>query len=148
MNPELKADNMPVSCFAPVLTDELIEQYDKIIEALPNDRAELRDAMRTCLRPVREWWRLPESSNSVGDRLLNVKHRGKGILVRIVPLASEYVQQLHDAVPWHYELDAIQSLFDKIPVEEKSLRDAAFHLLWHCRELCHDREPLTQDKLV
>jgi hypothetical protein len=41
-------------------------------------------------------------------------------------------------------------LLDTLPSDtpsQKSLRDAAFHLLWHVVELDKDREPITADKL-
>jgi hypothetical protein len=37
-------------------------------------------------------------------------------------------------------------LFDGLRAGE--LRNAAFHLLWFCKELTLDREPLTVDKLA
>lgn len=33
-------------------------------------------------------------------------------------------------------------------LESTEIRDAAFHLLWHCKEITLDREPLTSDKLA
>jgi hypothetical protein len=50
-------------------------------------------------------------------------------------------------VPWRYEIEAMQRLFDGIDPAEKELRDAAFHLLWFVTELERDREPVTNDKL-
>lgn len=35
----------------------------------------------------------------------------------------------------------------KPELEDTSLRDACFHLLWHAKELARDREPITRDKL-
>ncbi len=35
-----------------------------------------------------------------------------------------------------------------VDAKAKRLRDAAFHLLWHCKEITTDREPMTADKLT
>ena len=69
---------------------------------------------------------------------------GRGV---IVPLDPAEVKRIWDAVPWDYECDAYQRLFDEIPAENKPLRNAAFHLLWMAKELSMDREPLTNDRL-
>lgn len=48
-------------------------------------------------------------------------------------------------------LTAAEKHRDSIPrpkLEDTSLRNAAFHLLWHVVELDLDREPLTSDKLA
>jgi hypothetical protein len=66
---------------------------------------------------------------------------------QIVPLHPAEVERIWDHVPWDHELDGIQRLFDAIPASQKDLRNAAFHLLWYAKELAHDREPITQDKL-
>lgn len=147
MTPEIKTQPFPVACFAPPLTDALLDRYAQTITKLPGKHGELRDALSGCLKAVRLWWDLPESKGKAGDRNLQVLHRGQEKRVKVISLTDELIDTLWDAVPWPYELDAMQSLFDRIPAEEKELRDLAFHLCWHCRELTLDREPLTQDKL-
>lgn len=144
---EMTAKPFPVACFAPPLTDDLIARYAALADSLPDSRGDVRDAMRECLAAVRLWWELPESKGTPKDQSVEVKHRGKDTLVKIVSLAPDLVKQLWDAVPWPYELDAMQSLFDRIDPAERGLRDAAFHLLWFARELSNDREPLTADNL-
>lgn len=144
---EMTAKPMPVACFAPPLTDDQIAAYEKLANGLPDSRGDVRDAMRECLAAVKLWWELPESKGSAKDQSVELRHRGQETLVKLVSLTPDLVQKLWDAVPWGYELDAMQSLFDRIDPAEKGLRDAAFHLLWHARELCLDREPLTRDRL-
>lgn len=145
--PTLESKPMPVACFAPPLTDGLLAAYEKLANSLPDARGDVRDAMRECLAAVRAWWELPVSAGSADDQSLATRHRGKDVRVKLTSLTPELVKTLWDAVPWPYELDAMQALFDRIDPAEKELRDAAFHLLWHARELCLDREPLTQEKL-
>jgi hypothetical protein len=145
---ELTTDKLPVVCFAPPLTDELLARYEAMIDALPDDRGEVRDAMRECLAACKLWWELPESTRTADAQRFNIRHRGQDQTFSVVPLEKAHVEALSDAVPYGYELEAIQRLFDGIdPAAEKPLRDAAFHLLWHAKELCLDREPLTNDKL-
>lgn len=145
---ELKTDTLPVACFAPPLTDDLIAKYESLANALPRERYDVRDAMRECLAGVKLWWELPESKGDRDDTSLAIRHRGKEARVKLTSLTPDLVEKLWDAVPWGYELDAMQSLFDKIdPTADKELRDAAFHLLWHARELEKDREPLTLERL-
>lgn len=147
MPAEMTSKPFPVACFAPPLTDDLIARYAALAGSLPDSRGDVRDAMRECLAAVRLWWELPESKGGPKDQSVEVRHRGAGTLVKLVSLTPDLVSDLFDAVPWGYELDAMQALFDRIPADERELRDAAFHLLWHARELCLDREPLTRDAL-
>ncbi len=144
---ELKAERMPVACFAPPLTDGLIAKYEALANGLPRERYDVRDAMRECLAAVKFWWELPESKGDRDDRSLAIRHRGRDARIKVTSLTPDLVERMWDAVPWGYELDAMQSLFDRIDPAEKPLRDAAFHLLWFARELERDREPLTADKL-
>lgn len=140
---------LPVACFAPPLTDELLDQYAALIDGLPKSQAEIADAMRTCLAACRAWWEIPESRRTDGPQF-KLEHRGLPLTVRVTPLEADQVKQLDATTPWPYECDAIQRLFDGLPsgtAEETVLRNAAFHLLWHAKELSKDREPLTNDKL-
>jgi hypothetical protein len=66
----------------------------------------------------------------------------------VVPLDDPIAKELYDAIPWEHEIAGIQSLFDSIDrVSQRDLRNAAFHLLWHVKELNLDREPITNDKI-
>lgn len=163
MNDGMAVKNqMPVACFAPPLTDKLIAKYRQIAESLGDARGEIRDAMRECLKPIDLWWELDESKGSAGDPTLKIdQHRGQPVVIKVTSLDPEFRDQLFDAIPWPYEIDAMQRLFDTLPsgtvevegtvkvVDQSAfeLRNAAFHLLWFARELCLDREPLTQEKL-
>lgn len=142
--PEVKTDKLPVACFVPPLTDEKLVSYRSSVDAMP--LSPIKDALDECLKAVEAWWKLPESTREDVDRF-RIKHQGKDTTFKVVPLEEKHVEELFALVPWDYEIDAMQKLFDEIPTEQKDLRDMAFHLLWHARELCLDREPLTQDKL-
>lgn len=144
---KLETKPMPVACFAPPLTDELIARYEAVAAALPDARGEVRDALRECLKAVRLWWELPESAGDRDDAHLAIRHRGRDVRVRLTSLTPDLREKLYDAIPWPYEIAAMQRLFDAIDPAERELRDAAFHLLWVVKELNADREPLTQDKL-
>lgn len=69
---------------------------------------------------------------------------------RIVDLEEAEIKRIWDAVPWGYEIDALQHQlnirFDsgELPNE---LRTPAYHLLWYARELTLDREPLTMERV-
>lgn len=148
---EMKSTAMPVACFAPELSDETIAKYEALMNALPPSMGQVQDAMRECLTAVKLWWGLPDSTGSNRDQSLELVHRGKGILVKITSLTPELQKQLFDAIPWPYELKSMQDLFDETfdnrSAHPKELVDACYHLLWYARELCCDREPLTQNKL-
>jgi hypothetical protein len=145
-NGELKIDKFPTVCFAPPLSDGKIADYEIIVSKLKNEDPQLHGAMQSLLDCVKQWWALPDSKRSDGDKF-RLKHQGKDITVHFAPLEEDHQKKLFDAIPWDYELDAIQGLFDRIPAENKKVRDCAFHLLWFTRELCRDVEPVTQDKL-
>lgn len=140
-------DKLPVACFAPPLTDALLARYKAVVEHSPMS-AEVRDAMASCLRCVEAWWELPESGRR-GD-LWKTVHRGKEVEFEVKPLEKEHVAALDAVTPWPRELDTLSTpkadgLFDSL---EGEVRDVAFHLLWHAKEIALDREPVTQDKLA
>jgi len=125
--------------FAPPLTDELLTSYQALINEVPA-KTQLREALDECLACVRKWWELPESGGSSRPH-----GSGKGT---IVDLDTQCQEQLWDLIPWEEEIETIAGLFDKLdPIKEKTLRNAAFHLLWHVKELNLDREPITKDKV-
>lgn len=142
--PEVKTDKLPVICFAPPLTDEKIAEYRSFVDSMV--MSPVKDACNECLKAIEAWWKLPESTLEATEKF-RIKHAGKNKTFAVVPLEEKHIQELWEVVPWGYEIDAMQALFDSIPVEKKQLRDMAFNLIWHARELCEDREPLTQDKL-
>lgn len=123
--------------FAPPLTDDALARYADIAKSAT---APVQDAMTKLLSCVSTWWNLPESNGTT----TTPHSSGRGT---IIPLDGVIAKTLYDLIPWEHELDAIQSLFDRIDPSQKDLRNAAFHLLWHVKELNQDREPVTADKL-
>lgn len=140
---------MPVACFAPPLSDEKLARYRELAEGLPEaDR--VRDAMLTMLDCVETWWDLPESKRKDASRL-KIVHGGKAVTVPITPLEEKHVKVLWEVTPWMDELNALSTANDDGPLDALppgELRDAAFHLLWHCKEITLDREPVTSDRLA
>ncbi len=168
---------LPVACFAPPLTDELLARYESLIAGLSPEQAELQDALRQCLACVKAWWELPASGRKDGERF-DIGHRGEKSSFRVTALESEHVTRLWDVTPWMRELLALEELFSALPTGTREvpvtvpitgrdghpatrvetrvevidqaaydLRNAAFHLLWHAKEITLDREPLTSDVL-
>jgi hypothetical protein len=125
--------------FAPPLSDELLASYKALTDAL--QPSPVKDAMTALLRCCGVWWDLPEP---VGTSSF-AHPSGAGTVVR---LEAAHAAELDQYIPWQHELSAIQKLFDEIDNEsDKQLRDSAFHLLWHVKELDLGREPMTADRL-
>ena len=124
--------------FAPPLTDELLASYKALAKTAP---PAIGDAMQTLLNCCRKWWDLPESSLSATTPHLS----GRGT---VVPLDEPIKQALYEHIPYEDELNVFGQRFETIDAtSQRELRNAAFHLLWHARELEMDREPITTDKL-
>jgi hypothetical protein len=146
-NPQV-VNEIPVACFAPPLTDETLERYAELAEAEGGETGAIMAELLAC---VRAWWELPESTRTDGDRwTFQQGTGGPAVTVAEVPLEEGQVKELWDVTPWMRELNTLSTEkgagpLDSLPLGE--LRDAAFHLLWHCKEITLDREPLTQDKL-
>lgn len=121
--------------FAPPLSDEKIARYRELAERAP-EGSFLREALLALLKLILAWWDLPDSQTSP-----SVHPSGAPVM----GMDPEYSKALYDLVPWDHEMKAYDEEFDKIPPvgESKELRDAAYHLLWHARELDLDREPIT-----
>ena len=125
-------------CCAPPLSDELLADYDTRIALL--EAGPVQDAVRLLWRAAEKWWNLPESDSSPKD---HPSGRGK-----VVELTDGLKKSLDNLLPWEHEIKGIESLLDSIdPVADKATRDMSFHLLWHVKELCLGREPITLDKL-
>lgn len=143
------SDTIPVACFAPDLDDAKIATYQSLADGLPDTMGDVRDAMRECLAACKLWWELPESTERPAH--WKTLHRGQDKEFKVVPLSADLKKQLWDAVPWPYEIDAMQKLFDERFADRfahpKALVDACYHLLWYARELCLDREPVTMSAL-
>lgn len=144
---------LPVACFAPPLTDELLAQYRQQIDAVTD--AELKSELDKCYACVAAWWELPVSAQPPTARTA-LMHRTdpaaarREIQVAVTPLEPDHVHQLWDVTPWMRELNTLSNgegtgLFDSLPAGD--LRNAAFHLLWHCKEITLDREPMTNNRL-
>jgi hypothetical protein len=138
----------PPRCFAPPLTDELLDRYAELAEAEGGETGVIMDELLAC---VRAWWELPESTRTDGDVLrVQLDADAPPVEVAETPLTKELVKKLWDVTPWMEDLNKLSNErgdgpLDSLPLGE--LRDAAFHLLWHCKEITLDREPLTKDKL-
>lgn len=125
--------------FAPPLSDDLLASYRALIEAVP-EKTRLREALDTLYRCAAAWWELPESTGGKAAR--------HALLGSVVSLDEEIAAALWENIPWEDELGIIQAACDEIDANDQApLRNAAFHLLWHVKELNLDREPLTADKL-
>jgi len=146
---KLEGKPIPFACLAPVLTDESLDRYRQLAASAPGP---VRDSMLACLVAVDHWWELPASTRTDGDRLKLLRRVAAGeprteTVYDLVPLEDAHREQLDELIPWSHEIAAMQGLFDTIPAEQKELRDAAFHLLWHLKELDLGREPATLDRL-
>lgn len=125
--------------FAPPLTDELLAKYQLLIEAV-SEKTQLREALNECMACCKKWWEIPESN---GARVPHMS--GKAMMT---PLDVAHQETLWDYIPWEEEIVIIDQQFEKLhPVNQKELRNCAYHLLWHVRELNLDREPITADRI-
>jgi hypothetical protein len=140
--------------FAPPLSDAKLKRYKELITKLP--AGPLKDCLSKLYKCCSVWWEIPVSKGA------GTPHRsGRGLIVKLDP---EVRSALDEHVPWNHELDSMHGfdpvystprLLDAIdPKEQKELRDAAFHLLWHVKELAigpdegeWGREPITADQL-
>lgn len=130
--------------FAPPLSDELLDRYESLAEGAGG---EVGDAMASLCAMCRAWWNLPDNDGpSTPHPVGSFEFQGKKLVADVVAMRQEDIDALWDLVPWPYECQAIQSLFDTLPTGSE-LRTPAFHLLWHAIELSKDREPITTDKL-
>jgi hypothetical protein len=124
--------------FSPPLSDAKLADYRSAIELL-QPKSRLREALEILLNCCEQWWEQPESTGSGRPHPVGI-----GL---IVDLDDSIAAALWEHIPWNDELDAFQKLFDAIEPADATLRNMAFHLLWHARELALDREPMTNDKL-
>lgn len=151
-------DDKRLMCFAPPLTDEQLARYEEIVQALPDSRRELRDALTICLNCVKAWDALPVSTLPAEVRM-ELATIDK--VCDVVPLEPAHVEALWDVTPYPRECGPLEQLFETLPtgranadgtgsvVDELAyeLRNAAFHLLWHVKEIANDIEPRTADTL-
>lgn len=125
--------------FAPPLPDAKLAEYEQLAASAP---PQVTDYMRQLIAMMRKFRETPESTRP------GTPHPVSGLGLMIVPLEAKEVERIWDHVPWPQECDVMGSVFEAIDnATHKPLRDAAFHLLWFARELCADREPITNDKI-
>lgn len=123
--------------FAPPITADKLASY-KTLAASADTRTQ--DYMNQLITMLEKFNETPKSTLAA-----SAHPSGRG---QIIPLADEEIQRIWNEVPWKEELDVMGNWFDKLDASsQKDLRNAAFHLLWYGRELCLDREPITNDTL-
>jgi len=123
--------------FAPPLSNERLEAYKSLANSAT---PQVKDYMLQLAKMLEVFRETPDSTNP------GAPHPSGRVV--IVPLEDAEIKRIWDFVPWSQELDVMGAVFDKINATiQKELRNAAFHLLWFGRELCADREPITNDKL-
>lgn len=138
MNPP---NNGPM-CAAPPLTEELLAEYKTLAEGA---EPEVKEAMLKLHACCMKWWDLPVSTAApTREHVFTNGQKGD-----LIPLTTDLQAALWDDIPWMRELVSMGHLFDERinPVTQPNLANAAHHLVWHCKELCNDREPVTLDKL-
>ncbi len=141
-------NKIPVACFAPELSDSKLESYKELIE--DHEDREVKDMLSGMLSCVSQWWELPESKQEGRKWVLN-RTDGDEAHFMEVPLEKEHIKELWEVTPYMRELNTYSNPegtgpLDKLPNGE--LRDCAFTLLWYCKEITLDREPISQDKVT
>ena len=139
-------NSIPRACYAPPITAQKLSDYEALIAAMPV--SPVKESLQKLLACVNAWFVLPDSPRTDGE-LVNHIHNGQLVTVKEVPFTQELIEQLWDVTPWMHELAGLSTtnddgLFDSL---SGPIRDAAFHLLWHVKEITLDREPMTLDKL-
>lgn len=134
------------ACFAPALTREHLARYAELAAGAEERAA---DAMRQLIRMVELFLETPASTLPGETLRVSAKHGERVISqVQAVPLEAAEIKRMWDAVPWSEELDAFDTIFDRIdPLRDAELRNAAYHLLWYGRELTIDREPMVLERI-
>lgn len=123
--------------------DKRIEAWQaSMAETVVNDNyktEEERVVMRHCLQLIR----IAAGENRVYPAFIEVLSQNEQIELRVkIDKARRVKKFIADSL--------VSKSNDKLPyptLEPTQVRDAAFHLLWHARELERDREPLTKDQL-
>jgi len=156
-------NRLPLACLAPPFTDGDLARYRGLIDRMED--SETKDALKKCCNACEKWWELPDTTQrgQVYDGAHVQGPDGMRTMktFEIKPMEPHHIQQLDEHVPWPGECDHYQRLFDALPHGTREegdrvividhpaweLRNCAFHLLWHCVELAHDREPTTHDQL-
>jgi hypothetical protein len=135
----------PVACFAPPFSDDLLKTYEKLITDVKE--SELKDYLKSLYKCVNHWWGLPDSKETPVKKWAFKRSNGTDVIGHEQPLDTKIKEDLYEVTPWMRELLAMESIIGSIPNADKTLRDCAFHLLWACKELTLDREPMTIERL-
>jgi hypothetical protein len=133
--------------FAPPLTNEKLKNY-KVLIGKVDPESRLRSALDTCYKCAEGWWTQPDSTgvgepHPVGE--ITDKEGRTRPAPMMIPLDAPIAKALDEYIPWDDEIETFATIFEAIT--DISLRNCAFHLLWHVKELALDREPITADKL-
>ena len=124
--------------FAPPLPAALLAEYRKLVVSQPV--TPITESMSSLITMVEQF-----ATHAPSDSAGTAHPSGKGT---IVPLHPDVVKSIWELVPWQDEINLMGARFEQIdPVNQKPLRDAAFHLLWFAGELTRDRMPMTSDLL-
>lgn len=95
-----------VACLSPQITEEKLKQYEELAKTAEPD---VQDGFMTCLKVVKAWWDLPESTTD------KIPHPSRKAVVQALDDTTKVA--LWDLIPWGDELDMIQLRFDKIDQE-------------------------------
>lgn len=121
--------------FAPPITPETLASYKSLFSSLG---AQYREATHKLVVVAETLQKTTLGIASEKDH-----PSGRGVVKSIANYKEGH--PVWDALPWDYELSAIQQLFDGLA--PGPTRNAAFHLLWYAKELNLDRVPITTDTL-
>lgn len=122
--------------FAPPLSQEILDTYASLF-GLVADTIQ-KESLICMLSCVQNWYALPESEGTLA------KPHPCGVGT-IIPLANDIKNQLALTLPSGPQILIYEAVAESIT--ETVLRNAAFHVLWHVKELALGREPITFDKL-
>lgn len=118
-----------VTCFAPPLDDTKRNNYKQLFA---QTKGPLRQALNALSNAIDRWWDIPESKGA------KTKHA----------LVNAEVIALDDETRKAVNLPSLHEIAELLEtIAPGPLRNAAFHLLWHAKELELGREPITLDKV-
>lgn len=149
VKPRIRGASVPaVGAVPPQLTQEKLDAWQDYVSALAE--GVLKDILQRSLTAILAWWNAPESQNRRIRRFPYRRLRdGKEVTLEVQPLDEKIVNQIDEAVPWSYELDAmlkqVELEFKERPVSKEE-RDMTYEMLWFTYELSLDREPCTADR--
>lgn len=149
------ATDNPCFCFAPRITEEVLDTCRGIVSDLPEGAA--KEWAAKLLAAVEAWWDLPESTKKeTRNWRFRVISTGEELVKTERPLDDEIAKELWSRLPWDEELVLLRSVHDAMPtgrehadgtgavVDRKAYdaRNCFGHLLWVVAELSAGREPI------